>query len=627
MSTITATTTGATANAEIGAAEGIETLYTHPAARVIKFAASSRRLSGSVLRDQQVAGTLPWTSPTEQTLANGPLEIYRVPGSVSFIHSGSLLHAIMPRSQCWCVDGKSKFAMRVALPDTYYRIELPGETPEDMDKVAEFEVTLRKVLFYERTECPFARGFVVDLPEQPEIKKRRRRNEYAPAKKWRLHRAYSWKPEDGEESPRPGGENYGSDMESDEDTTENYESSMDEGHSDASGLADEVKEVTISTPSRPSVRDRVAGLAARQALASPPEFPLQPTPPSRLRYNITTSDKAESETATTGPAAEASDLRTLQSIPTAMPPSPPDSSAGYGPAESGLPHDEVQGLQQPSFPDVPDMVRAIDSDTAVPNVDATEDTTIIRNLSETDPFQMAVPNVDLSAVEMEASPDVYSSTPILVTANGLVNEPEVFNSVQHIEAEEECRHLEASALPRDSPGDSIHVEDGSLEHDAASQNSNPEDPFIQIQRRIQARRSIGGQRSDVPVRYPSSSSSGTSVASRRSRPTQQQQAFATALASKAVNTFLGPPAVLVTIMLRIASRFASSALAVDFGFDRTPDHLQRVPGSFMLDDELDDLAAEEWEEDDFGVPIRSPIRAATVSDFRAREPQLQDRKD
>jgi hypothetical protein len=81
------------------------------------------------------------------------MEIYRVPGSVSFLHSGALLHAILPRSQCWCVDGVSKFAFRV-LPETYYRIELPGETAEDLELVEALKLTFKKVLFYERTACP-----------------------------------------------------------------------------------------------------------------------------------------------------------------------------------------------------------------------------------------------------------------------------------------------------------------------------------------------------------------------------------------------------------------------------------------------------------------------------------------
>ncbi|KAI6898413.1 hypothetical protein KC334_g9752, partial [Hortaea werneckii] len=194
--------------AEIGAAEGIETLYVHPNANIIKFSTSgpASRPSSSMGSPRSVGGdstggTIPWKNATERAMAAGPMEIYRVPGSVSFLHSGSLLHAIMPRSQCWCVDGVSKFAFRV-LPDTYYRIELPGETPEDLEKMEELKLVLAKVLFYERSACPFARGFHVEVNEDEALKQPKglgRQKSQGRAKRWTLQGEYSWKPEDWEE--------------------------------------------------------------------------------------------------------------------------------------------------------------------------------------------------------------------------------------------------------------------------------------------------------------------------------------------------------------------------------------------------------------------------------------------
>ncbi|KAL8701528.1 MAG: hypothetical protein Q9201_004857 [Fulgogasparrea decipioides] len=73
---------------------------------------------------------------------------------------------ILSKSQCWCVDGESKFVLPVG-PHTYYRIELPNATAEDRTKVEEFKATLEKILQYETTPCPFKRGFTVDLPEKP----------------------------------------------------------------------------------------------------------------------------------------------------------------------------------------------------------------------------------------------------------------------------------------------------------------------------------------------------------------------------------------------------------------------------------------------------------------------------
>jgi hypothetical protein len=86
--------------------------------------------------------------------------------------------------------------MRV-LPNTYYRIELPGTTPEDLEHVELLKKTLAKVLYYERTACPFQRGFGHDLPEMPSRNSRRLSRELIePAKRWRLNKV--WRPEGAE---------------------------------------------------------------------------------------------------------------------------------------------------------------------------------------------------------------------------------------------------------------------------------------------------------------------------------------------------------------------------------------------------------------------------------------------
>ena len=146
----------------------IVTLFSHPSARVIKFNTSGLRTASSLssLRMRRTDGseTLPWSYPTESTIAVGAIKIYRVPGSVSFLHSGSLLHAILSRTQCWCVDGVSTFAFRV-LPETYYRLELPGVTVKDLELVEGLKATLEMVLVYERTPCPFVRGPSINLAQ------------------------------------------------------------------------------------------------------------------------------------------------------------------------------------------------------------------------------------------------------------------------------------------------------------------------------------------------------------------------------------------------------------------------------------------------------------------------------
>ena len=80
--------------------------------------------------------------------------------NVSFLNSGNLLHTIFPRSQIWLVDNQSVFVLRIR-QDSYYRIELPYETDEDKVNITHFKSVLAQVMQYERTQCPFARGFDV----------------------------------------------------------------------------------------------------------------------------------------------------------------------------------------------------------------------------------------------------------------------------------------------------------------------------------------------------------------------------------------------------------------------------------------------------------------------------------
>ena len=95
---------------------------------------------------------------------------------MAFLHTGAAqtpLRPILPKSQCWCVDGESKFVMSV-VHNNFYRIELPHASPVEKQKVEEFKVVLAKLLQYEVTPCPFKRGFTVDLQEPPKNPPRKR---------------------------------------------------------------------------------------------------------------------------------------------------------------------------------------------------------------------------------------------------------------------------------------------------------------------------------------------------------------------------------------------------------------------------------------------------------------------
>ncbi|KAL8915508.1 MAG: hypothetical protein Q9171_000073 [Xanthocarpia ochracea] len=162
------------------AEEDAETLYAHNAGKIVSFSpptGGTRRHSsvepGHVSLQDEPIGTLPWASATERTIAAGPLRIYSVLGSVAFLKSGATLKPILAKSQCWCVDGESKFVLPVG-PHTFYRIELPNVTVDDRAKVEDFKRVLGQVLQFETTPCPFKRGFIVHLPEKSRTPVRKR---------------------------------------------------------------------------------------------------------------------------------------------------------------------------------------------------------------------------------------------------------------------------------------------------------------------------------------------------------------------------------------------------------------------------------------------------------------------
>ncbi|GKZ20272.1 hypothetical protein AbraIFM66951_001395 [Aspergillus brasiliensis] len=154
-------------------------LFYHPSAKVVHFAprALAPIPSSTAPSDfdypVDTVETLPWRSPTERTVALGPLRLENVHGLTVFLKCGNVVHAILKNSQCWCVDGESTFVLRIR-PLTYYRIELPADTDDNKILVTEMKNVLPRVLRYEVTPCPFKRGFTVEIPEEAKAPRRKR---------------------------------------------------------------------------------------------------------------------------------------------------------------------------------------------------------------------------------------------------------------------------------------------------------------------------------------------------------------------------------------------------------------------------------------------------------------------
>lgn len=173
----------------------IETLYSLPDARIVEFKPPSP--NSSLIRNNDTAivdaepGTLSWASKFERTIAVGFLRIYRAPGSVAFLNCQNAVRPILPKSQAWCVDGISKFVLRS--PPLFWRIEVPSNSPDELQRIEELKRVLDKILRFDRTPCPFERHFSIELLEPPstptrkkpvrnfnEVKERNKKIENAP---------------------------------------------------------------------------------------------------------------------------------------------------------------------------------------------------------------------------------------------------------------------------------------------------------------------------------------------------------------------------------------------------------------------------------------------------------------
>lgn len=395
------------------------------------------------------------------------------------------------------------FTLRV-LPNQYYRIELPGVTDEELALVEELKVTLQKVLHYERTACPFKRGFSVELPETPQTTPRRKsRVVSGPAKKWKLNGVWrpdneeGWEPENASENP-----------------SENEEQQDDTG--DSNVREEEKKEGTPQQPSWESSDDsdletpkprRMSNLRSTRSVTAPPKLTLIASPPSKISQGAT------------------------------------PHSAGIADVLSGDAKDgRTASLEE----------REQTPNTAAASVPVAETST--KDIS-----------VDLQAalqtsLQDECPPSAISQT----TDIGIMSEDDTVEG--HIWSE-----ISTPALSSDSEG-----------HSWGEIVTPPETLRVKKNRHIPKADTV----------------SQTSLSRRASR--ESQNVLADGIMRKTVGIFLGPPAHLVSIMLKIASKISTGA----FNFTiRSPlGTPQRVPGSWYLADDDQD----EWDIDDYGFPVGLP---------------------
>lgn len=163
---------------------GLEIFYVHPSVRIVKFEPSPPASNGAGPTDRRhrrmeskdELGTLPYSSPFEQTMAVGPLRMYRTMQGFAMLScgSGKCIRPIMPKSKSWCVDdASSKFVFPVGRTPQgrpiFWRMELPVDFPDHEAKAEELKGVLAQISQFEKAACPFVRNFHVEIPEPPAV--------------------------------------------------------------------------------------------------------------------------------------------------------------------------------------------------------------------------------------------------------------------------------------------------------------------------------------------------------------------------------------------------------------------------------------------------------------------------
>lgn len=488
--------------------------------------------------------------PRDLPNLTGVLRIYRVTTSnVSFLNSGNLLHTIFPRSQCWCVDGQSVFVLRIR-QDSYYRMELPYSTDEDREKIEQFKSVLGQVLQYEKTQCPFTRNFDVELPERPKTPPRKliTRRPTQKAKKWMFDK--TWVPESKQ---RPATSAPTSAPTFVPENSDAGTMSSPDGEEDASSVCTDNSEVeaeateasfTLPQPQpspRVSVAERAMMFQNTRSVSSPISIgksglasPLERVPEAPKEAEQSKSEPAALErNGSTDAASLLSSADSFYSLDTTIRRTP---SPPFLDAEADLLNPWADGSSEQDVSRGRSKHRRQASELTIraSSADDAERSAPVTPLLEFGP--MTTPATDMR-------PSSAPSTPPLVS-----------------DSDEDS--LELSSIGAPTPPNMIRMKrlTGASQRRAYSPMPQPQNLFC-------------------PPKH------------------QPNQKFTTALVRKTCEIVLGPPAHLVSLMLRIAASISGGFGFATYRVRRN----EKIPCSWESSGD-----ESEWpEEDDFGIPLNN----------------------
>ena len=632
-------------------------LYSHPSTRIIKFTPlttgiplSSKPLSIDTDYPVDAIEVLPWASTTETLLATGPLKIEKVRGSTNFLKCKDVNQAILRNSQCWLVDGVSKFVLRVGKLQ-YYRIELPADGVENTRRVEDFKQALGKILRFEVTPCPFKRGFHVELADSALTPRRKgqwkRRegslpssplNEMTPPLRHKTGRM--WKPRatsyglgsQDDCSPSRADSGYG---QSPTDEEENQEPNARNIVAQEPSESEDESEDEKRTPGE--VSDEIEAMLSPITTAT-----IRPETEERVMTPIKVSD-----TPSVGDAHEELDNEVFENkeIDREVDDESPELDVAASPVLKPViePEEADEPIEVPPVPrilhedslspptDIPDRMhnKSPANGLGVPNSLANSQESLLFSLLLADtrrppqPFPEPSEDGDMHLPRrptVESIPDdisIAESTDSFHTSASVTSEHNL-STPQHPTAFYDVSTPLAEPRERDfrAPQDRSHRRDISEMTITASSFSSPElptidaegtvphpsSPIIQssLRHRVKARRSL----SPLP---PSS----TII---RSNKTNEYRHMTAAVLQKAASLALVKPVELVVLMVHILARIASGATMNDLmsgDLFRRPQ--QERPGrrtaSMSLPDGMPRIVGISEDEDDYGVPIRGRTRS------------------
>lgn len=431
-------------------------------------------------------------------------------------------------------------------------MELPHKTADDQEKVEVFKKVLGQVLHYEKTRCPFTRGFEVELPERPKTPPRRHlpKKPTEKAKKWTFDK--TWMLENGS---RPGtsvlegsGPGTGSSCEEDD------ASSVCTDRSEP--VPDTPVTLVETTPPKPTIK----------AISSP---------------RLSVSERAkmfQGMRSVTAPIVQ--DCHRVPLPSEVIPEEAEEHSKGDNTASSTKPHmDRKESVDAQSIVSTVDSFYSFETSTqrspSPPFLDAEAEPANpwAGELSVTDEEERGRSKHRRQTSEMTVRPTSEHATeqaPVTPTDMQPVATPTI-----------EVQLSPAPSTPplvSDSDDDSLGLPSLDL--------ATPPDAI-----RMKRLTGASQKRAFSPMPQPQNLFCPPANGSRNQ--------FTSALIRKTAEIVLGPPAHLVSLMLRIAAKISDGVFS--FNTYRVRNNAETIPGSWLSDDEEEDWV----EEDDFGIPLRN----------------------